>query len=152
MVEKVGVSLSRLLRTTDPFKNRTCSRDDCPVCTTGGKGKCNTMSVTYKTECNTCGDEYNGQTARTAYVRASEHLSGLENKNEKSELWQHCREKYEEIIQTFRTSVTASFKDDALLRQVTEAVKIRRVPEEKSMNSKEEYNVARLSQNVITRR
>ena len=39
---------------------------------------------------------------------------------------------------------TKTFKDDTMKRQITEAVKIKAIPTERSMNSRQEWNIARL--------
>ena len=39
LIEKSGQTLNNILRTSDPRKDKKCKRGDCPVCTTGGKGK-----------------------------------------------------------------------------------------------------------------
>ncbi|XP_044170062.1 uncharacterized protein LOC122954094 [Acropora millepora] len=60
-----GSSLKRLLdedvkksglriRIADPFKKRTCERECCFVCRTGGRGPCDSCGVTYEIKCQTC--------------------------------------------------------------------------------------------------
>ena len=38
IVEKSGMSVKRVLQRSDPFKKRTCERECCFVCRTGGRG------------------------------------------------------------------------------------------------------------------
>ena len=64
-----------------------------------------------------------------------------ENKEERSDLWRHCKEKHNGIMMKFKMSVTETFMNDALLKQVSEAVKIKNVPIEKSLNTKDEHNL-----------
>ena len=86
VVEKTGVAIKRLLQKSDPFKPRQCEREDCPVCTTGGKGPCNRESVTYEIKCTGCNNVYVGETSRSAYTRGKEHSKSLSNKEERSAL------------------------------------------------------------------
>ena len=61
-----------LLQRSDPCKPPGCDKSNCMVCRTEGKGMCNRQGVTYEIRCNTCGDEYVGETARSAYTRGVE--------------------------------------------------------------------------------
>ncbi|XP_022810130.1 uncharacterized protein LOC111347144, partial [Stylophora pistillata] len=90
VVEKAGIAIKRLLQKSDPFKPRQCGREDCPVCSTGGKGPCDRESVTYEIKCIQCNSVYVGETARSAYTRGKEHTKSLNNKEERSALWKHC--------------------------------------------------------------
>ena len=56
LIEKSGKTLGEMLRTSDPRKERRCRRDDCPVCTTGGKGNCKTLDINYQMTCE-CDDQ-----------------------------------------------------------------------------------------------
>ena len=51
VVEKAGRNLKSLLQKSDPFAETKCKRDNCFVCSTGGKGPCSTEGVTYDLEC-----------------------------------------------------------------------------------------------------
>ena len=48
IVEKSGMSVKRVLQRSDPFKKRTCERECCFVCRTGGRGPCDSFGVTYE--------------------------------------------------------------------------------------------------------
>ena len=37
LVEKAGTALANILKTSDLRKEQKCNRQDCPVCTRGGK-------------------------------------------------------------------------------------------------------------------
>ena len=81
VVEKAGTSLNQQLQRSDPFKPEKCDRENCFVCTTGGKGSCKTIGVNYQISCEDCEEEivtteesYKGETSRTPFVRGSEHL------------------------------------------------------------------------------
>ena len=47
-------------------------------------------------------------------------------------------------------NVTGTFRDDAMLRQVTESVIINKIDEKKLINSKNECNYIRIPRSVIT--
>ena len=72
------MSVKRVLQRSDPFKERTCERECCFVCRTGGRGPCDSCGVTYEIECQTCGQKYVGETARSAFTRGKEHLDGMD--------------------------------------------------------------------------
>ena len=144
VIERAGKSLKSVLHTSRPFKREMCNREDCKICRNGGKGNCDVLGVTYKTECMAGDGEYNGQTSRTAYLRAGEHVDDLEKRKEYSHLWKHCQEKHNGEVQEFKFSVSGTYTHDSLLRQVTEAVKIRNVNEEITMNTREELTSAKL--------
>ena len=84
VVEKSGVTIKELLQRSDPCKPPGCDRGNCMVCQTEGKGKCNRQGVTYEISCNTCGDRYIGETARSAYTRGVEHKEALENRERRN--------------------------------------------------------------------
>ena len=142
LIEKSGRTLGNVLRTSDPRKEKKCRREDCPVCTTGGKGNCKSLNANYKMTCE-CNDPYTGTTTRSSYVRGKEHLKDLNDKNPESDLWEHCRKKHDGNLTSFRMDVIETFKQDPLLRQITEAVRINRTDKNKIINKKEEFGTAR---------
>ena len=154
VVERTGRTLKRQLQTSNPFKNSNCGRGNCFICTTEGHGNCNTESITYKIECS--GDDcrkrvYKGETAYNAYTRGLEHMAHLTSKNiDNSPLWRHCVEQHGGVMQTFRMSVTGSYRNDAMLRQVTEAVQINNMDVSMLMNDRAEWNMTRIPRTVIS--
>ena len=149
VVEKAGIAIKRLLQKSDPFKPRQCEREDCPVCSTGGKGPCDGEGVTYEIKCVQCNSVYVGETARSAYTRGKEHVKSLNNKEERSALWKHCKEKHNSEVKQFRMDVTGVYHNDAMLRQITEGVRINNVNEDSLMNSKNEWNFFQIPRAVI---
>ena len=146
VVEKAGIAIKRLLQKSDPFKPRQCEREDCPVCKTDGKGLCNRESVTYEKKCN---NVYVGETLRSAYTRGKEHSKLLGNKEERSALWKHCREKHSSEIKQFQMNVTGVYSNNAMLRQIAKGVKINDVDEDSLMNSKNEWNYFQIPHAVV---
>ena len=53
-------------------------------------------------------------------------------------------------MQTFLMSVTGSYMNDAMLRQVTEAVQIKNTDVGMRMNDRAEWNMTRIPRSVIT--
>ena len=137
LIEKSGRTLDNILRTSDPRKENRCIREDCPVCTTGGKGDCKQLNVNYRMTCE-CEDEYTGTTTRSGYIRGGEHNDDLQKESDKSDLWDHCKKKHGGEKKTFRMDIIDSFRRDPLLRQVTEATRICRANKERAINKKEE--------------
>ena len=141
LIEKAGMTLGSLLRTSDPRKDKKCNRNDCPVCTKEGKGNCRTAEINYAMSCEGCESKgvYKGTTTRGAYVRGKEHIAEMTSKREDSDMWRHCVEKHNGEVKEFRMDVLDTFKRDPMLRQVTEAVRISRTKKEELINRKEEY-------------
>ena len=133
-VERRGKTLKSMLQTSNPFKTNNCGRDDCFICTTTGKGNCNVEGITYLIKCLGEGCikyEYKGETATNGYTRGVEHMTNLTSRNiENSPLWRHCVEQHRGEPQRFQMSVTRSFRNDAMLRQIAEAVQIMVTPGE----------------------
>ncbi|CAH3171046.1 unnamed protein product, partial [Porites evermanni] len=150
---------------SDPFKSRKCERGDCPVCREDGKGPCDRQSVTYNIKCAECNDIYIGETSSSAYTRGKEHIKSLAKKEERSALWKHCKEKHNSEMQKFEMNCyvyvvlnytlvgcpCGSYSNDAMLRQISENVRIDQVPEGSLMNSKNEWNYFRVLRAVVAR-
>ena len=86
-VEVAGPQLKRKLQKSDPFKEKTCGRLDCFICSTGGRGPCDAPGVSYDIICLDCDDgnryddKYIGETSYSGYTRGGEHLNVLRLKN-----------------------------------------------------------------------
>ena len=130
VVEKAGMAIKRLLQKSDPFKAQKCEREDCPVCRADEKGPCNRESVAYEIKCTECNNVYDGERSRSAYTGGKEHSKSLGNKEERSPLWKQCRRKHSSEIQQFQVNVTGVYSNDAILRQISEVVKINNVDED----------------------
>ena len=154
VVEKTGAMLKSELQTSNPFKPRYCGREQCFVCTTEGKGNCYSEGVTYEIKCLGGCDRknvYKGETANSAFTRGVQHIAHLNGRNlTNSPLWRHCREVHDGQIQMFQMNVTGSFRNDAMLRQITEAVQIENVRGRELMNTRAEWNMTRVPRASIT--
>ena len=65
-------------------------------------------------------------------------------------MWKHCCDRHERNEVSFVMNVTGVFRDDTMLRQITESVLINKVEEGKLINSKREWNYVRIPRAVVT--
>ena len=94
---------------------------------------------------------YKGETAYNAYTRGQEHQGRLAARDlSNSPLWRHCLEQHGGEEQTFLMSVTGTYRNDAMLRQITEAVQINNMDVGERMNDRAEWNMTRIPRSVIT--
>ena len=156
VVERTGRTLKSQLQTSNPFREPNCGREDCLLCRTFGQGNCNTEGITYRIDCSSASGEcekylYKGETAYNAYTRGQEHQGRLAARDvTNSPLWKHCLEQHGGEEQAFFMSVTGTFRNDAMLRQITEAVQINNMEEGERMNDRAEWNMTRIPRTVIT--
>ena len=155
VVERTGRTIKSQLQTSNPFRKKKCDREDCFICTTDGKGNCFTESVNYKICCQ--GEEcrrkniYKGETSGNGYTRGLEHMANLASRKvDRSPLWRHCVEQHGGVIQPFQMSITRSYRNDAMLRQITEAVQINNTDINVLMNDRAEWNMTRIPRTVIS--
>ena len=75
-------------------------------------------------------------------------LSGRNARN--SPLWRPCVEEHDAELQSFQMSVTGTYKNDAMLRQITEAVQIENTATDTLMNDRAEWNMTRVPRMTIS--
>ena len=141
VVEKAGRSVKSILQRSDSFKKRRCGRESCFVCNTEGKGSCDKNGINYAITCVSCENVYHGETSKNAFTRGKQHLDEYSNKAAKSVLWRHCRERHDNQIQEFKMKVTGQYRNDAMLRQIAEAVRINNSDIDSRINNKTEWNL-----------
>ena len=96
---------------------------------------------------------YKGETGGNTYTRGQEHTARLAARDmNNSPLWRHCVEQHGGEEQTFLMSITGTFRNDAMLRQITEAVQINNMGVEERMNDRAEWNMTPVPRTVITTR
>ena len=153
VVEKSGTTLKRQLQVSNPFRPQQCGRDNCFVCSSGGTGNCYSEGVTYEIDCEgECNkdDEYRGESGGNGFTRGLKHLDDLRARNVKnSPLWRHCRDVHNGEMQRFKMRITGTFRNDAMLRQITEAVQIDSVEPGRLMNTRTEWNITRVPRAAI---
>ena len=116
VVEKAGESLKRILQRSNPLKERQSLRTDCLVCTKSGKTR-----------------------QDQKWQERMEHKKLLNKKDEQSVLWRHCKEKHGSELQIFRMNVTGVFPKNAMLRQISEGIRIDKTPVHALFNNKTEW-------------
>ena len=96
-------------------------------------------------------DIYRGETATNAYTRGDEHMRNLNRHDERnSPLWRHCLEVHNGEMQEFTMKVTGTYRKDAMLRQISEAVKIENTDADRLMNTRSEWNMTRVPRATVT--
>ena len=53
-------------------------------------------------------------------------------------------------LQTFQMSITGTYRNDAMLRQITESVQIENTPADTLMNDRAEWNMTRVPRVTIS--
>ena len=112
-------------------------------------------SITYKIDCEgencTTHNVYKGETHGNGYTRGDEHNKNLASRKvDKSPLWRHCVEQHGGEMQSFQMSVTGTYRNDAMLRQIAEAVQINNTDIGSIMNDRAEWNMTRIPRTVIS--
>ena len=150
VVEQSGVTLNRMLLSSDPFREKECNNINCLVCSTGGKGPCRSTVVTYELVCQLCRQKYIGETSRSAYTRGKEHLRTLEQREQSSVMWRHSCEKHDGNVPGFTMNVTGMFHSDAMLRQISKSIQMNKVQQDQLINMKSEWSYFRIPRAVVT--
>ena len=170
IVERTGVSLKNLVQPRVE-EGTICGREDCIPCNQGGDHHppCTRRGAVYENICAVCnkgaGDKrdpkeletttptvYVGETSRSIKERVGQHwadYAGRETKSHilKHQLLTHQGEEPEFIVRA------VSFHKTALDRQVSEAVRIRRIGGEgRVLNSKAEFNRSYIPRLVVEER
>ena len=156
VVERSGKTLKSQLQTSNPFKQKRCGRGDCFICTTSNVGNCYVEGVTYSIDCQSMEvcrkNSYKGETGSNGYTRGDQHATHLRGRNlDNSPLWRHCVEQHGGRMQQFSMAITGTFRNDAMLRQITEAVQINNTDRNELMNTRAEWNMARVPRAEIAR-
>ena len=157
IVERSGTTMKQLLVKADPWDGGTCGREECMPCKSGeDNSKCFKRNILYETSCVTCAgggkpSRYVGESSRSGFERAAEHFSDYKNEKSDSHMLKHAMEEHPgEIRPSFKFKVTRTFQN-AMKRQISEAVRIRRVENSDVtiLNSKGVYNRCSLPRLVV---
>ena len=126
--------------------------------TNGSSGACRENGVTYQMNClsdagteNECKFVYVGETGRNRYTRGLKHQEDYRNKRDSSVLWKHCTQEHNSVQQDFQMKITDRVRNDPTRRQILEATRIMKVPNNKRMNSRGEWNSNRIPRISIER-
>ena len=143
-----------ILHKKNPFSRDECGREDCMVCTTGGKGNCSKENASYTISCTEdCQEKdlYQGETGFNTYSRGVEHIEKYNNNNPKSMLLEHCNLAHDGRRVKFKMDVTGTYHRDSTKRQISEGLMIEKTPRTRLMNSKSECNTPNMPQCVVRR-
>ena len=147
IVEKGGKKLKDLLIKKDPFPSLPCSESFCPFChetshtvkpKKPGNIACDTQNVGYRWTCTSCKKTYEGETGRSARIRAKEHLTDLSKNNLENPLVRHIHIEHDGTPTKFQVNIVGRYFD-ALTRQANEGVRIFENPS-LVINNKSEFN------------
>ena len=93
--------------------------------------------------------KYIGHTSHTGYSRCtSRRFEDLKKKQVSCRAYQHAIDKHDGNVPVFQMNV---YRDDTMLRQISEAVRIRNTDPENLLNNKSEWNIQNIPQVIITR-
>ncbi|VDL65011.1 unnamed protein product [Nippostrongylus brasiliensis] len=96
--------------------DRSCSTPSCVVCAHGKVGDCTTTGVVYLITCQSCKEEYVGETGRPLCVRVKEHLDGLRRGTLSTPLGEHKVRRHEGLPIEVAVSILAREPDVAARR------------------------------------
>ena len=160
-----------ILHKSNPWKGGNCGNKDCLPCANGdGTQDCYQRNCTYTITCMECeegsksGSEeasddketeskkaifsYGGETSRVVRLRAFDHTNSYKKMEDKSVLWGHSQEHHGGRLDVrFKMKVHKTW-DTALSRMVGEAVLIKRMEEDITinvLNRKGEFNRCHIS-------
>ena len=148
IVERSGSSMKSMLVRSDPFEGGKCSRENCLPCKAGAKNsKCSKRNILYESSCLEClsvGRDsdctYVGESSRSAYERALEHVDAYKSKQADSHMWNHAANEHGGRQDLKWKFVVVRVFQRALSRQVSEAVRTRKRGEHLILNIKGVYN------------
>ena len=116
-------------------------------------GRCQQESITYLISCVGCAEvgvstQYYGESGRTGYQHALQHLKAHWGKNKNSPLWKHSLGHHAGVRQRYSFKVLKSFRS-ALARQISEAVLIQIAGPDMLLNSRGEWNVCSIPRLIL---
>ena len=150
--------MTTILRGSDPWaKGQSCGRNQCWPCQGPEKqrGRCDAAQVTNRIDCQDCKEKgvkasYWGETAASAAVRSSWHLSSMASMAEDSALLKHTISHHQGIHPRYLYIILESFKS-AMKHQITESVHIDTAQVDILMNSKAEFHQPAVTRIITTR-
>ncbi|EYB96817.1 hypothetical protein Y032_0146g2521 [Ancylostoma ceylanicum] len=74
--------------------DRLCVTPNCVICPFGKDGDCMVSGVVYLITCQSCGDQYVGETGRPLCIRIKEHLDGMARSSMTTALGGHRRQNH----------------------------------------------------------
>ena len=161
MVERGGDMLRSMLVRNNPWSYQDCERQECIPCekTEGMKDSCcSSRNIVYASECMECKangkvSRYIGESSRSLFERAGEHMKDSKRKEEEGAQSEDCKKKtshmkdhwiqeHEGRETEFRFRILKKCQS-SFQREIQEAVLIKLWGEKKEvnlLNAKEEFN------------
>ena len=131
IIEKSGTTLKSLLVKSNPWAGGKCGRSKCLPCDSGvQESKCSKRNVLYESTCREClamGEDftYVGESSRSAYERAINHIDAYRDKHTDSHMYNHSLDKHNGRMDVKWNFVVIKTFQKALTRQISEAVRTR---------------------------
>ena len=123
-----------ILHKSNPWKGGKCQSKDCLPCANGDGSDDASDNTEEETESLKEIFRYGGETSRVVRLRSQEHISSYRNMEDKSVLWAHAKEHHGGRLDVkFKMEVHKTWKT-AFSRMVGEAVLIKRMEEDISIN------------------
>ena len=162
-MELGGTSIRSILCKSAPKEETTCGSEECSVCTSESNKrlccrKATKGGVGYDIQCMECLENgnttsvYHGETSRTLYTRAKEHLHRGQGDDANKPLIKHLLTHHPDKAPNFDIKPVGFFQD-VLTRQINEGVRINNSNSDQGylMNSKSEFRQGEVPRIVITR-
>ena len=110
--ERAGLKNNSVSK-AEPLKNKSCGRETCFPCISGG-GNCEKNSSGYRVTCLNCQRAgvsaiYGGETGRNGLTRGLEHLAALRLEDEENTMWKHCIVQHGGVEAEFEMEMLKSF-------------------------------------------
>ena len=162
ITESSGVNIKDFLINKNPFPEQKCDEKKCLVCISEDKQNpkipCNTNNVGYRLSCGTCANKgvdvgYEGETGRSARIRAMEHKSSFIKNKPENVFFKHKQMEHFNENMEIKMQITQRFKD-ALTRQANEAIRIcdrSNNKNKETLNSKSQFNHPPISRLTVER-
>ena len=94
-------------------------------------------------------DKYIGETSGSAYSRSKEHFEAMSRKEDGSVIHRHANEKHCGDLPEFTMNVTGVFRNDGLLRQITESMLISKKRTGTLIDNKTEWNHVSIPRAIV---
>ena len=154
IIERGGRKIKDILGRKDPWAPKTCARLDCMICMSTAIRRKGLPLLAFKKmfvmslRCDRCKSRnvtanYYGESSRTPYLRGREHLQGQLKANEDNPLAKHDMVHHGGVLGPYSMKVIRKHKAP-LARQLHESTEIEMSTASIIMNSKGEYNGARV--------
>ena len=145
VVERVGTTVKGLLQRSNPFGTMGCGRQKCCICSGDGNEDCRSRGCVYEFVCIECQRMYRGQTGRSIYERGKEQIESWENEDDECPLKRHSMLYHEGQRFQVKVRVLAQCYGKPSRRMITEAVMIGEIPDDMTMNGKNEWSFIKLA-------